>query len=236
MGKINIPAVFNWQPFFNEMAIGCDVHAPVGTVDDFRFVLMVCFENARRAKARSVFYKYTVTGNSKTHFGAARVSFKEKNQANPIKPSGKASNASAVAGSTCTFCGKINHVNADCRTRTSDIRNNPNRPYIASEAYSRLVKAVGARNWIPNYKELQALMGESGQSSGPSSSAVKPIKPSKDWKSKGTYLRTILPIKLRIATSPNPLPVVLTFSFQEEAKGSINLDALLDTGCLAGNL
>ena len=45
----------------------------------------------------------------------------------------------------------------------------------------------------------------------------------------------ILPIKLHIATSPNVLPVVLTFSSQKEAKGSINLDALLDTGCLAGD-
>ena len=81
MGKINITAVFNWQPVFNEMAIGRDVSVPVGTADDFRFVLGTCFEDARRAKSLSVFYKYTVTGNSETHFGAAKVSFKEK-----IKP------------------------------------------------------------------------------------------------------------------------------------------------------
>ena len=68
-------------------------------------------------------------------------------------------------------------------------------------------------------------MGKAGQSSGPSSSAAKPRKPAKDWKSKGTYVSTILPIKLHIATSPNLPPVVLTFSSQEEAKGSINLDA-----------
>ena len=44
-----------------------------------------------------------------------------------------------------------------------------------------------------------------------------------------------MPIKLHIATSPNLLPVVFTFVSQEEAKGSINLNALLDTGCLAGD-
>ena len=44
-----------------------------------------------------------------------------------------------------------------------------------------------------------------------------------------------MPIKLRIATSPNLLPVVLTFVSQEEANGSINVDALLDTGCVAGD-
>ena len=78
-------------------------------------------------------------------------------------------------------------------------------------------------------------MSEAGQSSGSSSSAAKTSKPSKDWKNKGTYVSTILPIKLHIATSPNLLPVVLTFVSQEEAKGSINLDAFLDTGCLAGD-
>ena len=35
MGKIN-PAVFNWQPLFHEMAMGCDVHVPVSMVGDFR--------------------------------------------------------------------------------------------------------------------------------------------------------------------------------------------------------
>ena len=117
---------------------------------------------------------YTVTGNSETHFGAAKVSFKEKNQANPTKHSDKASNAPAVSGSPCTFCGKNNHVNADCRTRTSEFTNNQNRQ---SEAHIRLVKAVGAREWIPNFKGLQSLMGKARQLSGPSSSAVKPIKP-----------------------------------------------------------
>ena len=234
MGKINIPTAFNWIPVFNEMANGCDVPLPVTTVDDFRFVLMARFEDARRAKARSVYYEYTVTGNSETRFGDTKgVSFKEKNQANPNKPSNKAPGATAIAGCKCTFCGKNNHSNADCRTRISEFTNNQNRPYIGSEAHSRLVKAIGAREWIPNFKELKGLMSKDGQSFGPSSSASQPIKPSKDWKNKGTYVSTILPIKLHIAILPDLLPVVLTFSSQGEEKGSINVDALLDTGCLA---
>ena len=128
----------------------------------------------------------------------------------------------------CHFFGKNNHSNADCRTRTSEFTNNQNRPYVGSEAHGRLVKAARDRDWIPNFKELKGLMSKVGQSSGPSSSAAKTSKPSKDWKSKGTYVSTILSIKLHIATSPNLLPVVLTFVPQEEAKGSINVDALLD--------
>ena len=86
---------------------------------------------------------------------------------------------------------------------------------------------IGARDWIPNIKELQALLPSSSSSAS---------KPSKDWRSKCTYVSTILPIKLHIATSSNLRLVMLTFSSQEEAKGSINVDALLDTGCLAGDL
>ena len=120
-------------------------------------------------------------------------------------------------------------------TRTSEFTNNQNRPYIGSEAHGRLVKATVDRDWIPNLKELKGLMSKTEQSSGPASSVAKTSKPSKDWKSKGTYVSTILLIKFHIATSPNLLPVVLTFVSREEAKGSINLDALLDTGCLAGD-
>ena len=55
---------------------------------------------------------------------------------------------------------------------------NQSRPYIGSEAHSRLVKATGDRDWIPNFKELKMLMSNAGQSSGPSSSAAKTSKPS----------------------------------------------------------
>ena len=69
------------------------------------------------------------------------------------------------------------------------------------EAHDLYVKVAGDRDWISKFKELKALMSKAGQSSGPSSSAAKPSKPSKDWKNKGTYVSTILPIKLHIATS-----------------------------------
>ena len=197
---------------------------------------MACFEDARGANARTVFYRYGVTETPETHFGDIKaVSFKEKNQTNPTKFGNKAPGVTKADVAKCQFCGKNNHSNADCLTRTSEFTSNQNRPYVGSEAHGRLVKAAGDRDWIPHFKGLKGLMSKAGQSFGPSSLAVKPSRPSKDWKSKGTYISTIPPIKLNIATSPNLLPVVLTFSSQKEAKGSINLDALLDTGCLAGD-
>ena len=156
MEKINIPTIYNWIPVFNEMAAGCGVPIPVSTVDDFRFVLTASFEDARRAKARTVFYRYGVIGTPETHFGDIKaVYFKEKNKANPTKSGNKASGVTKADVVKCQFCGKNNHSNANCRTRTSEFTNNQNRPYIGSGAHGRLVKAVGDREWIPNFKNLK---------------------------------------------------------------------------------
>ena len=209
------------------------------TIITLRTYLSMTYINLDIRILRTLMYQVDLCytdSTPETHLGDIKaVPFKEKNQANPTKSSNKAPGVTKADVVKCPFCGKNNHSNADCRSRTSEFTNNQNRPYIGSEAHGRFVEAAGDRDWIPNFKELQALMGKAGQLSGPSSSASKPIKPSKDWKSKGTYVSTILPIKLNIATSPNLLPVVLTFVSQEEEKGSINLDAFLDTGCLAGD-
>ena len=165
MGKVNIPTVFNWISVFNKMAAGCDLPIPVSTVDDFRFVLMACIEDARRAKARTVFYRYGVIGTPETNFVDIKaVSFEEKNQANPTKSGNKAPGFTKADVVKCQFCGKNNHSNADCRTRTSEFTNNQNRPYINSEAHDRLVKVAGDRDWIPNFKELKGLISKAGQS------------------------------------------------------------------------
>ena len=172
-----------------------------------------------------------MSGTPETHHGDIKaVSFKEKIHGNSSKSGNKKLSVSRAEVVLCQFCGKNNHSNADCRTRTSEFTNNQNRPYVVSEAHGRIVKATGDRDWIPNFKELKVLMSKAGQSSDPSFSAAKTSKPSEDWKSKGTYVSTILPIKRHVATSPNLLPVVHTFVSEEEAKGSINVDALLDTG------
>ena len=98
-----------------------------------------------------------------THFGDIKaVSFKEKNQANPTKSGNKAPGATKADVVQYQFCGKNNYSNADCRTRTSEFTNNQNWPYIGSEAYGRLVKAAGDRDWIPNLKELKGLMSKAG--------------------------------------------------------------------------
>ena len=57
----------------------------------------------------------------------------------------------------------------------------------------------------------------------------------KDWKNKGTIMTTILHDEIPIPTSPNLISVFLTFSSQAESQRRINVEGLLDTGCLAGD-
>ena len=122
-----------------------------------------------------------MSGTPETHHGDIKaVSFKEKIHGNSSKSGNKTLSVSRGESVLCYFCGKNNHSNADYRTRTSEFTNNQNRLYVGSEAHGRLVKAVGDRDCIPNFKELKGLMSKAGQSSGPSSSAAKTSKPSKD--------------------------------------------------------
>ena len=136
-------------------------HTKKVPVNDFRFVLSTCFEDARRSRARTISYRWAVIGTPETHHGDIKaVSFKEKNEANPTKSGNKTPSVPKADVVICQFCGKNNHSNANCRTRTSKFTNNQNRPYIGSEAHSRLVKAAGDRDWIPNFKELKGLMSK----------------------------------------------------------------------------
>ena len=57
----------------------------------------------------------------------------------------------------------------------------------------------------------------------------------KDWKNKGTIMTTILHDEIPIPTSPNLISVFITFPSQAESQRRINVEGLLDTGCLAGD-
>ena len=128
------------------MATGCDVPIPGTTVDDFRFVLSTCFGGARRSRARTISYRWAVSGTPETRNGDIKVvSFKEKIHGNSSKSGSKTLSVSKSESVLCYFCGKNSHSTADCHTRTSEFTNNQNRPYVGSEARDRLVKAAFVR-------------------------------------------------------------------------------------------
>ena len=119
----------------------------------------------------------------------------------------------------------------DCRTNHSDC------PFIGSESYKRLVSLFGKREMIPKFSDLREIRRLANEPSSSSSSTSAPKKPfvKKDRKNRGTVMTTILANKLPIPTSPNLISVFLTFSSQAEPQRRINVEGLLNTGCLAGD-
>ena len=111
---------------------------PVTTVDVYQFVLSTCYEDARRSRARTLSYRWAVSGTPETHYGDIKaVSFKEKIHGNSSKSGNKTLSVSRAESVLCYFCGKNNHSNADCRTRFSEFTKNQNRPNVGSEAQRR---------------------------------------------------------------------------------------------------
>ena len=90
---------------------------------------------------------------------------------------------------------------------------------------------------IPKFADLQELRKHQNEASSSSSSTYAPKKPlvRKDWRNKGTIMTTNLHDEIPIPTSPNLISVFLTFPSQAESQSRINVEGLLDTGCLAGD-
>ena len=131
----------------------------------------------------------------------------------------------------------INHTTPDCRTKQIEFADHSDRPLIGSESHKRLVSLFSKRDMIPKSSELQELRRLHRESSSSSSSTYAPKKPfvKKDWKNRGTVTNTILTNKLPIPTPLNLISVFLTFSSQAKTQRRINVEGLLDTGCLAGD-
>ena len=187
MGKINIPTVFDWIPVYNEVTtlISCLIHVS----------RMLVELKPAQYTTNTLWILRLVSGTSRL--------FLSKRKTNPIQtnPAIKHRLLQRLMSLSANFAAKtiILMPSAVPEPLSSPtIRTAQSEHSIDSKAYSRLVKAVGNRELIPNFKELKALMSKAGQSSGPSSSAAKPSKSSKEWKSKGTYVSTILPIKLHL--------------------------------------
>ena len=90
---------------------------------------------------------------------------------------------------------------------------------------------------IPKFANLQELRRHHNEASSSSSSTYAPKKPfvKKDWKNKGAIMTTVLHDEIPIPTSPNLISIFLTFPSQAESQRRINVQGLLDTGCLAGD-
>ena len=231
------------------MALQCDIQLPISAVKDSRFLIQQTIAEARKVRIWAANYGFIVSCCSKTRSLDSKHPYKEKNNNNNNNnhnnnnrnnnynnnnnnrtPSGPSNSRPP-----CTICGMSNHATPECRTKQSEFANHSDHPFIGSESHKRLVNLIGKRDMIPKFSELQGLRRLHSESSSSSLSTYAPKKPfvKKDWKNTGTIMTTILHDEIPIPTSPNLISIFLTFPSQAASQRRINVEGLLDTGCLA---
>ena len=225
------------------MALQCDIQLPISAVKDFRFLIQQTI--AKKARIQAANSGFIVSCCNKTRSLDSKHPYKENNSKNRNKnrnnnnnnnnnnrtPSGQSN-----SHPPCTISGMSNHATPECRTKQSEFANHSDRPFIGSESHKRLVNLFGKRDMIPKFADLQELRRHHNEASSSSSSTYAPKRPfvKNDWKNKGTIMTTILHDEIPIPTSPNLISVFLTFPSQAESQRRIDVEGLLDTGCLAG--
>ena len=156
----------------------------------------------------------------------------------------------------CYGCGLLVHKKVTCRFDKSTYFNLANTSYLGSTAHQLLVAELGPRNSIPRDGEIQRILPVRGTSSNvPSTSSYAVQEPpppfprhppistgnsSKPYsgnnqsrRGRGKVLSNLISPR---ATSSDFLPVTLRFlPDQQETTGGDEVEALLDSGSLAGD-
>ena len=153
----------------------------------------------------------------------------------------------------CYGCGLLGHKKVTCRFDKSKYFNLANTSYLGSTAHQLLVAELGPRNSIP--REIQRILSLRGTSSNvPSMSSYAPQQPpppsdhppistgsssklySGNNQSRGGRGKVLSNLISSRATSSDFLSVTLRFlPDQQETTGGDEVEALLDSGSLAGD-
>ena len=64
--KINVVNVLNWQPFFDPMALQCEIQLPISAVKDFQFLIQQTIAEARKVCIQAANYGFIVSCSNKT--------------------------------------------------------------------------------------------------------------------------------------------------------------------------
>ena len=209
----------------------------VGSAEDFNFMLLMTLKHLRTIKKEAETSVFTVAYNDKSR----NVS---QNWVVPGDESVKVlqnKRHNDKHDKFCNMCGGNNHDAAKCRHRSSKYANLSEKPYVGSEGHTKLVAAKGLSYTRIPYSAQAATTGKKvgqskkGDTNLSSSSHYLPATIKKpydmDWKSK-SKLMTSLDLK---STTSDFLTVSLTPLSIQEMRRSVSGEALLDTGCLAGD-
>ena len=195
---------------------------PVENIREFHFVLINMFE----AVQQDIKEMQTVL-----HFTLSWMSEPTKREKTP-----KGQPPTGAPAKHCTVCGRSFYEGTTCHLKESKYANHVNKPYVGSEDHARLVKDKGIQATFdplegsgnnPNPKRK----AESAPSERPNRPQIK-----KDWKNnKGEQVYSLSSTPTSTPTSSNFLSATLTSLPWQEESVSVEGEALLDTGSLAGD-
>ena len=180
--KLDVPDKTNWQIRFQTIESVCNVKLPVGTIKDFRYVLMWMFKQIYeeiKEWTESFHMVLTGTANSKS------IDSKKSKLVEAAKTSDKCK----PPRTTCTMCGRFYHEKKVCPETSSRYANRTNFPYVGSAAHALLVKETGQKGWIPKPTSEPAPAHHAGTIPTPiGATGSKPFEKKKDWKDKKSEL------------------------------------------------
>ena len=141
MEKLNDAEHINWTERFHKILRKLNMTFPVENIRECRFLLTNMFEAVRQdIKEMQTVLHFTLSGNSRTRTSEPT---KRENALNGQPPMG-------VPAKHCTVCGRYFREGTTCRLKESKYANHANKPYVGSEAHSRLVKDKGIQaTFIP---------------------------------------------------------------------------------------
>ena len=234
MDKLNNPEKINWLARFNKSYEVCDVTKPFTNIMEWRTVLTEMFLTIHSdIKEIQTVIRCNITGSTHTRHVVSKKVGKAENKP-PNKPSTRMA--------TCTMCGKSNHDAPNCRSKDSVYANNTSHAYIGSDSHKKLQTDMGAHHqWIP-------YMPTDGHNPGPhkrkaseppptAPAAKKPYAKKVGKDTKGTMLASSASSSSspQSTTPPNLLPVSFVALSQGGISDEVGVNALLDTGSLAGD-
>ena len=219
--KINDPEKIDWHPRFYKTLAKCDIALPLVDLVDFRYVLMYTFQGA-----------YTEIANLKSSLRLIISGSPHSRITDIRRGEKKGGYQSKPAQSLCTVCGKFSHDSKACPAKGSPCANLTPSAFVGSAGHAKLVADKGPRNYIPGAAPVVPNNKDKAAETLP----VNPTKPStKSWANKKRGKILTSSTSTTTDTTSNFMSVTLSVLPQERTSVRMEMDALLDTGSLAGD-
>ena len=220
--KLHVPDKNNLQIRFAKIETEVNVKLPVGNIKDFQYVLMWMFKQVYKE------FKELTTSFHIILIGTANSKSLDSKKSEVVEAT-RASDRPKPTPTTCTMYEK-----SACPETSNKYANRTNSPYIGSAANALLVKETGQKGWIPKPASKPTSAKRAGIPSAPlGATGRKPFEKKKDWNdNKSDLIYSLSPSSSSI--DPNLLSATL-YSFPKETSVKARVEALLDTGSLAGD-